>query len=127
MTVRDAQRAIEPGSTEQGDRAVLQDGLSQVLGGAGGDPAATPGTGGGPLTIPEDPIGALLSGEVAGDELPSTDGLSVGPGAQPPDSIVPQMQNSRADLLRDLAQNAETPALRTVARNELRRMVREAI
>lgn len=130
MSVRDSQRAIEPGSTESGDRGTLEEGLSSVLGGAaGGAPqGATPEGAPAPVTIPEDPMGALLGGEVAGDPtLPSADGLSVGPGAGPPAGINPVMQTSRAELLRDFAMNAETPALRQSARNELRRMLRQAI
>ncbi len=128
MTVRDAQRAIEPGSTESGDRATLEAGLSEVLGQGGGGPAAPAPAGPGNVTIPEDPLGALLSGEVSGNaDLPSTDGLSVGPGTGAPGQVAPSMMNSRAEMLRDMAQNAETPALRQASRNELRRMLREAI
>jgi len=128
MTVRDAQRAIEPGSLAQGDRAALEGGLSQVLGQSGGAQGPAPG-GPAPLTIPEDPIGALLAGEVAGNaDMPSTDGLSVGPGAGAPQSDVPSaMVTPRAEMIRELAQSAATPAIRNAARNELRRILREAL
>ncbi len=130
MTVRDTQRAITPGSTESGDRAGLEQGISQVLSGAGPSGDSAPGgvAAPAPVPTPEDPLGALLSGAISGNpDLPSSDGLSVGPGAGAPQQIAPVMQTDRADLLRDLAQNAETPALRQASRNELRRMLREAI
>lgn len=129
MTVRDTQRAITPGSTESGDRAGLEQGISQVLSGAGPSGDSAPGQAApAPVPTPEDPLGALLSGAISGNpELPSADGLSVGPGAGAPQQIAPVMQTDRASLLRDLAQNAETPALRQASRNELRRMLREAI
>ena len=121
------QRAITPGSVAHGDRAGLEAGLSQAL--TTQEAVAGPSQGGGPppLAIPEDPLGALVSGEVGGSDLPSTDGLSVGPGAGAPSSVAPTMVTPRADLLRDLAENAATPAIRTAARNELRRTLREGI
>lgn len=127
MTVRDAQRAIEPGSVAQGDRAALEQGLSQVLGqapqGGGGDAPAGPG----PLAIPEDPLGALLSGEVSGEPgVPVTDGLSVGPGQGPAQSQ-DIMMGDRASKLRMLATEASSPNIRAAARDELRRMARTAV
>jgi len=120
-------KAIEPGSTASGDRQELEAGLSSVLGGGGaGGPGASPAAGG--LNIPEDPIGALLSGDASGDpDIPLTDGLSVGPGAGGPDKIHPAMKTSRATKVRDLAMNASTPAIRQAARNELRRMMRAPV
>ena len=126
----DVAKAIEPGSTESGDRAGLEQGLQQM---SGGGPVGAPGAGAPPaaggLNIPEDPIGGLMSGEVRGNaDLPITDGLSVGPGAGSADTgIDPSMQTSRASKVRDLAMNASTPAIRAAARNELRRMLREPI
>ena len=127
MTIRDSQRAIDPGSTESGDRKTLEAGLSEVLGGAGGAPGV-----GGPastssVSIPEDPVGALLDGSLTGDDLPVTDGLSVGPGAGTPGSQPASMLTPRAEKLRDLAQNASIPGVRQAARNELRRMVRQVV
>ena len=127
MTVRDAQRAIEPGSTESGDRQVLEAGLSDALGGSGGDPGAQPGEAPGSVSIPEDPVGALTSGAVGGDDLPVTDGLSVGPGAGGDGGPPASMLTPRAEKLRDLAQNASVPGVRQAARNELRRMIRQEI
>ncbi len=120
-------KAIEPGSTEQGDRAALEQGLQQVSGGAASAPGQAPPAAGG-LNIPEDPIGGLLSGQVNGNpDLPITDGLSVGPGAGADTGLDPSMQTSRAAKVRDLAMNASTPAIRAAARNELRRMLREPV
>ena len=123
MTVRDSQRAIEPGSTESGDRQTLESGLSQVLSGA--EATQQPG-GGASGAIPESPIGALLSGEVAGDELPGTEGLSIGAGGGP-DVAPTLMQGSRASSLRQIASQASSPMLRAAARAELRRMTKEGI
>ena len=126
MTVRDSQRAIEPGSTASGDRATLESGLSEVLSGAEGGQAA-PGPGGpAGVSIPEDPMGALLSGAVGGDELPATEGLSVGPGGGPAQEAT-QMLGTRAESLRSIAQEASSPMLRAAARSELRRMTKEGI
>ena len=124
----DVAKAIEPGSTESGDRAGLEQGLQAAQGGAPvGAPGQAPPAAGG-LNIPEDPIGGLMSGEVRGNaDLPITDGLSVGPGAGGETGIDPSMQTSRANKVRDLAMNASTPAIRAAARNELRRMLREPI
>lgn len=123
MTVRDSQRAIAPGSTESGDRATLEAGLSQVLSGQEGQqaPGAAPG-----VAIPEDPMGALLSGEASGDDLPSTEGLSVGPGGGPAQAAS-HMLGTRAETLRSIAQEASSPMLRAAARSELRRMTKEGI
>lgn len=126
-----AAKAIEPGSTASGDRQTLEAGLGAVLGGdasgQGGGPPPAPGAGG--LTIPEDPIGALLSGEAPGNpDIPLSDGLDLGPGAGAPNNnIHPAMKTSRADRVRDLAMNASTPMIRQAARNELRRMMREPV
>ena len=125
MTVRDSQRAIESGSTESGDRQVLEDGLSQVLGGSGAAGGGAPSAGN--VSIPEDPVGGLLSGAVQGDELPVTDGLSVGPGAGGESAQPASMLTPRAEKLRDLAQNASVPGVRQAARNELRRMIRKVV
>lgn len=127
MTARDA---IQPGSTAYGDRQTLEQNLPlATAGGAGpgGGPEEEAPAGGGPVAIPEDPIGALLSGEldVASGE-PTTSGLSVGPGPGPP-SPPDVMMGGRAEKLRLLATEASNPAIRAAARNELRRMARKGI
>ena len=126
MTVRDSQRAIEPGSTESGNRQVLESGLSQVLSGQEAQqgqsaPGGPPG-----VAIPESPLGALLSGEVEGDQFPSTEGLSVGAGGGPAQEAT-IMQGTRANGLRQIANEASSPMLRAAARAELRRMTKEGI
>jgi len=122
----DVAQAIEPGSTAYGDRQTLEAGLSSAMPQTGGGQPAP--AGGGPLNIPEDPIGGLLSGEVSGDpNLPTTDGLSVGPGQGGPQDLNPAMQTPRAQRVRDLALNATSPAIRQAARNELRRTLREPL
>jgi hypothetical protein len=126
MTVRDTQRAIEPGSTESGDRATLEQGLSEVLAQGGGGAAPQPPAAGG-VGIPSDPVAGLLNGDVSGDQLPTTDGLSVGPGAGGAQDGTPVLEGARADGLRDLAENSSVPGIRQAARNELRRMARRLV
>ena len=119
-------QAIEAGSIPYGERQTLEANLPAALGaGSPGQPEAP--AQGGALAIPEDPLGALLSGEVAGDpEQPSTAGLSVGPGDGP--ATAPDvMLGSRAEKLRQLAAESTSPLIQSAARNELRRMAREGI
>jgi hypothetical protein len=127
MTIRDMQRSIEPGSLEQGTRGELESGLSAAL--SGQEQAAGPvdALGGGSPVIPEDPLGALLSGEIEGNpDSPVTDGLSVGAGAGP-GTEMDVMMMPRAEKVRQLAQSASSPSIRAAARNELRRMAREGL
>lgn len=124
----DAAKAIEPASTESGDRQILEQGLATLAGGGGGGgPAPTGPPEGGGLTVPENPLGALTSGEVPGDEEGFvTDGLSVGAGTGPagaPDVML----GDRATRLRQIATEASSPQVRTAARAELRRMTREPV
>lgn len=120
-------KAIEPGSTEYGTRQGLEADLASVSG-APVQGGAAAGAGVPQMTIPEDPIGGLLSGEAPGnDQLPVTDGLSVGPGMGGPTGVDPKMLTPRAERVRDLAINATSHSIRQAARNELRRMHREAI
>jgi hypothetical protein len=112
-----------------GDRQGFNESLAQALPGDGapGGSAGAGVAGGGSLAIPEDPLGALLSGEVEGDSnMPLTTGLSVGAGAGPnqqPDVML----GSRAEKLRVLATESSSSLIRQAARNELRRMSREPI
>jgi len=118
------QAAIQPGSTEYGERQNLEQGLSSAMGappaGPGGPSPATP-----VAPLPDNPLGALLGGEISGDNLPVTDGLSIGPGAGP--ATEHPMMSSRAQRLRSLATEAASPVARAAARRALRRMSREAI
>lgn len=126
MTTRDMQRSIEPGSLAYGDRQGLEANLSAATAPMGAEEGGGAAPGGGNLSIPEDPLGALLSGELGGNpDSPITDGLSMGPGSSPESNDV--MMGSRAERVRQLAQEASSPQIRAAARSELRRMAREAI
>ncbi len=120
-------KAIEPGSTESGDRQVLEQGLAAVSGG-GAAPTATGAPAPGPLANPENPLGALIDGEVQGDPNGQvTDGLSVGAGTGPAAGAPDIMLGDKASRLRSIANEASSPQVRTAARAELRRMTREPI
>ena len=107
----DVARSIEPGSTEFGDRQVLEDQIGQIMGNAA---APTPAPAG---AASSGALGKLSQGAVS--DKPVTDGLSVGPGAPPANT--PQIANSpRIDQLRIVAQNARSPRLRALARDLLR-------
>ncbi len=116
-------KSIEPGSTESGQRQVLEQGLAELGAGAAG-PAPAP-SGGGALPSPGNPLQSLLSGEVVPDSgnVPLTDGLSVGPGAGgaqgPPDS--------RKERLKLLSQHAQSPTLRAGALAALRKYDSEGL
>lgn len=118
------QAAIAPGSTEYGERQNLEQGISSAMGAAG-----QPTGGAQPAVpvppMPDNPLGALLSGEIKGDQLPVTDGLSVGPGAGPPQND--PMMSTRAQRLRTIATEAASPVARSAARRALRRMTRESL
>jgi hypothetical protein len=85
--------------------------------------AAGPGGPGGGIGFdPGDPLGALAGGSVGSDpNLPVTDGLSVGPGAVP---YADQAADPLQERLLAMAQEAESPRLRAVARAALRQHVR---
>ena len=114
-------KAIQPGSTESGQRQVLEQGLAEL--GAGASQAPAP-QGGGSLPSPGNPLQSLLSGEVnPGGDVPLTDGLSVGPGLGG-DQGAP---DSRKERLKLLAQHAESPTLRAGAIAALRRYDNEGL
>ena len=121
-----AAKGIEAGSTEFGDRQTLEANLVDAVGG-GGAPGVSATQGGPGVTVPEEPLGALIGGEVRGSQDGSiTDGLSVGAGtgvAGAPD----QMLGDRATRLRQLALQGSNPFVRAAARQELRRMTKEPI
>lgn len=125
MTTRDLQHSIEPDSTEYGDRAQLEEGLS-VLGAqqSSAPPAVTAGGSAPSATPPSetlgDPMALLLSDELSPSDRPVTHGLSFGPGA----GRAPQFgegPNPEIERLRAVAQFARTPQLRAAARRLLRR------
>jgi len=115
--------SIEPGSIPQGDRAGLEQGLAGLGGGGAGSSAVAAGAAAAP-TGGNDPISALLSGDVdPGGQGPITDGLSVGPG----DGPATEPQSPQIIRLQQIATQASSPLLRSAARNELRRIVGEAV
>lgn len=114
----DPRRAIEAGSIPHGDRAGLEEALTP---GAGAGPSAVASAGPGSLPTPNDPIGALLSGEVSPEAGIPTAGLSVGPGDGPAGPL-DIMQGDKAVRLRLIATQAATPTVRNAARRALRRM-----
>lgn len=125
-TASDLAKAIQPGSIPQGQRAPLEAGLGQAVGGGTApDPSVAAGAVAAPPGGPNDPIAALLGGGVkpGGDTLPLTDGLSVGPGAVPPS----QAEDPRIVKLQQIATQASSPVLRALARNGLRLMVGEGL
>ena len=129
MTSRsDTAAAITPGSLEYGDRQKLVAGLQSV--GTGGQPAA-PNPAAGTLPPPvdgaNDPLAALLGGQInpQGTDNPLTSGLSVGPGNGP--DGVQNLQDPRKVRLQQIATKASSPMLRAAARLELRRLVGERV
>lgn len=120
--------AIAPGSTDYGDRQKLEGSLSAIVGQQGGGAASAPGGGSPGPVVPEDALGALMSGQISpGGDLPLTDGLSVGPGAGPAAQQEDPLLGDRANRLRMIASQAASPQLRALARSELKRMTREPI
>ena len=103
-------RSIEPGSIPSGERGPIEDRIKQAM--------ATP-----PQVSPEPGaagakgLDRLAQGPVS--EKPVTDGLSLGPGAAPPQEG--GIKNSpRIDQLRLIAKEARTPRMRALARDMLR-------
>jgi hypothetical protein len=122
--------SIEPGSIPYGERGQLQDNISSVMSGASGGQqggGGAPAGGGAPPPLPStgDPMASLLGGAVAGDDLPVTDGLSIGPGAGAPTND--PMLGTKAQKYRSLATEASSPAVRALARQALRKMAGEAV
>lgn len=118
------QNAISPGSTAYGERGALEEAIS--VGGASGGMAPAAGAAAAPVSMgPLDPLTALMDGTVESNpEVPVTDGLSVGPGAQPfaDDSADPL----KARLIA-VAEGAESPRLRAAALTLLRQHVRRGM
>lgn len=113
--------AIEPGSTDYGDRQTLEAGLaaSSPDGAPAPDPAAAAVAP--PVDAGGDPLSALLSGAVnPGGSGPLTSGLSVGPGAGPMGQL--GQVDPKEERLRQVATQSQSPVVRALARNELRRL-----
>ncbi len=105
----DISDSIEPGSLEYGDRQVVTERIQQAS-----NQRSQPATPGAATAAAQ---GRLASGPVS--DLPVTDGLSVGPGANglPANAVAesPDVQKFRL-----LALNARNPVIRKLARDALR-------
>ena len=110
----DISRSISPGSTEYGDRQVLEDRIAQVVQQQAAPAVAPPGA------ASSAGLSKLSQGPVS--DLPITSGLSVGPGAGP--ARDPLAGVPKAEQLRILAREARSPRIRALARDSLRAMVR---
>jgi len=129
MTTRSELAAgIEPGSLPHGGRQELTAGLEGAVGGGLGAPA--PGGEGAvqpPVDSGDDPLAAMLSGDLTppATDMPITSGLSVGAGPGPGGQI--QQVSPEHSRLLQIAQQAKHPLIRQMARNELRRIVGEQV
>ena len=111
-TADQLRKSIEPGSIPHGGRAGLEQNLGE-LPSTGATQPAQPAVGGA-APSGADPLGAILGGEVnpGGQNVPLTDGLSVGPGQGGPADI-PSEKNQRLALL---AKASRSPQIRAAAR-----------
>ena len=110
----DISDTIEPGSTEYGDRQVLEDQMRQIQ----QQPATRrPSTPGAVTSRAQD---RLATGPVS--EKPVTSGLSVGPGSGPVVEAGPE-ESPLMEKYRIIATEARNPYLRHLARNALRAML----
>ena len=129
MTSRsDLEAGIEPGSMPYGARQELVGGLEAAVGGeqgGPGTPTAAVNAGVDPVDSVDDPLGALLSGEIdpGMTEDPITSGLSVGPGVGPMGQV--SNVSPKQSRLIQVATQAKSPMIRWLARNELKRLVAE--
>jgi len=125
--------AIQPNSTQYGDRKNLQAGVMQAMQGGSPGMGGMPGAGmGGPPMMeaapsPTEPMGALL-GEFSPEDFgnpedPITQGLSYGPGGGPTEVQAEPISDLQSKLIA-IATYAKTPHLRMQARMALRRLVR---
>jgi hypothetical protein len=115
MTLEQTQAAIEPGSTEYGERDVLEGGIAAALGGAEGGAAPAPEAGMAPAPPAEEPGMTpmdFLSGDGHTSDLPVTSGLDYGPGEGP----LPSWEATDTQRkLQELAQYGRTAAVRRAA------------
>lgn len=116
-------KAIEPGSTEYGQRQVLESGLAELQPSTGPTAGAAAALGGSSIGLPANPLDPLMSGELDSPTTPVTDGLTHGPGGGP----LPEqgISDATVDRLRIMALEARSPVLREMARRSLRSSVRE--
>ena len=106
--------SIEPGTTEYGDRQVIEERMQQASSQA---QASAPARTGATASAAQS---RLASGPVS--DLPVTDGLSVGPGSSPQTARNPAT-DPQLEKYRLLAMNARSPVLRKLARNALQASV----
>jgi len=104
----DISDSISPGSTEYGDRQVIEDRIQQAA--ATQAPAAPSGA------INSATQDRLSRGPVS--DLPVTDGLRLGPGSGPAPAAG-QLQGTDFEQLRLIATEARNPLLRKLARDAL--------
>lgn len=112
----DISDTIEPGSTEYGDRQVLEDQMRQIQEQGNTRRPSTPGA------ATQRARDRLAAGPVS--DAPVTDGLSVGPGAGP-QHVANPASGPLAEKYRIMATEARNPYLRHLARNALRAMINE--
>lgn len=124
-TVSQTAASITPDSTEYGDRQTLEAGLAGAVGGTQ-LPTQSPAGPSAPAGSIGDPMAALAGGLNPGTGTgPLTTGLSVGAGAGP---LGQEQQESPVKVkLQTIATTARSPMTRAAARNELRRLSREAV
>lgn len=124
MTLEQMSGSIEPDSLEYGARDDLEAGLPAAM--PQPTAGAAPETGAGAIAFEgpgEDPFELMLGAE-EGNNIPITEGLSVGPGAGPAARGLPPL-DSMDQRLKLVATGARSPVLRAMARNALRRRLRE--
>ena len=127
-TPSDISAAIPAGTFAQGDRQNFTANLQTALGDQGS--GAVQPTGSVPTSSTavsgSDPLAALISGDLdpGGDEVPLTDGLSVGPGkGLGGDAPL----DPRRQRLMEIISQASSPVLRSSARMELRLLEDEPV
>lgn len=130
MTTRsDLAAGIAPGSLEYGARDDLVAGLQSAVGSPSPTGAPNPQVEQGPppLDSVDDPIAALLGGQIDPGQSgnPLTSGLSVGAGPGPA-GTQPQKDPKKLQLMQ-IATTAASPIIRAAARAELRRLVGERL
>lgn len=109
---------IEPGSTEYGDRQVLEDQMRQINEQSRNRPVPAPGA------VSQRTQQRLENGPTS--DLPVTAGLSVGPGPGPSQAGAPA-EDPRLEKYRLIATQARNPYLRHLARNNLRALTRKGL
>ncbi len=105
----DISDSISPGSTEYGDRQVVEDRIQQVVQAEPAGHVAGSSTAGAMAKLGQGPQ----------SDLPITDGLSLGPGAGPPQDATIE-GGANIDKFRLIAANGRNPVIRKMARDAIR-------